>query len=101
MYSCYYFWYVLDSTWCYIKKNVKVKVRSPDWDTDIVAGVLQGDKLSPYLFIICLDYVLRTSIDIMKDNGYMLARERSWQNNYGQTITDVNYADDIAFLANT
>ena len=46
-------------------RNTKVKVRSPDGDTyyfNIVAGVLQGDKLAPYLFIICLDYVLRTSI---------------------------------------
>ena len=46
-------------------RNTKVKVRSPDGDTeyfDIVAGVLQGDTLAPYLFIICLDYVLRTSI---------------------------------------
>ena len=41
----------------------KVKVRSPDGDAeyfDIVAGVLQGDTLAPYLFIICLDYILRT-----------------------------------------
>ena len=46
-------------------RNTKVKVHSPDEDTDyfdIVAGV-QGDTLAPYLFIICLDYVLRTSID--------------------------------------
>ena len=51
-------------------KNTKVKVRSPDGDTeyfDIVAGVLQGDTLAPYLFIICLDYVLRTSIDKIKE----------------------------------
>ena len=50
-------------------KNMSVKVCSPDGDTDyfnIVAGVLQGDTLAPYLFIICLDYVLRTSTDIMK-----------------------------------
>ena len=43
-------------------RNTKVKVRSPDGDTeyfDIVAGVLQGDTLAPYLFIICLDYVLK------------------------------------------
>ncbi len=47
-------------------RNTKVKVRSPDGDTDyfdIVAGVLQGDALAPYLFIICLDHMLRTSID--------------------------------------
>ena len=42
---------------------------------DIVAGVLQGDILAPYLFIICLDYVLRTPIDKMKDNGFKLAKE--------------------------
>ena len=39
-------------------KNMKVKVRSPDGDTDyfnIVAVVLQGDALASYLFIICLD----------------------------------------------
>ena len=47
-------------------KNTKVKVRSPDGDTnnfDIVVGELQEGTLAPYLFIICLDYVLRTSID--------------------------------------
>ena len=52
----------------YWKTNVKVP--SPNEDTDyfdIVAGVLQGDTLTRYLFIICLAYVLRTSIDEMKD----------------------------------
>ena len=44
---------------------------------DIVADVLQGDTLVPYLFIIYLDYVLRTSIDRMKENGFKLAKERS------------------------
>ena len=54
-------------------RNTKVKGRSPDGDTeyfDIVAGVLQGDMLAPYLFIICLDYVLRTSIDKIRENGF-------------------------------
>ena len=44
-------------------RNTKVKLRSPDGDTDyfdIVAGVQQGDTLASYLFIICLDYALRT-----------------------------------------
>ena len=56
-------------------RNTKVKVRSQDGDTDhfdIVVGVLQEDTLAPYLFIICMDYVLRTSIDKMKNNGFKL-----------------------------
>ena len=84
-------------------ENTKVKVRSPDGDTDyfvIVAGVLQGYKLALYLFIICLDYVLRTSIDLMKENGLKLAKERS-RRYLAQTITDADYADDIALPANS
>ena len=84
-------------------KNTKVKVRSPDGDKDnfvIVAGMLQVDTLAPYLFIICLDYVLRTSIDLMKENGFKLAKERS-RRYLAQTITDVDYADNIALLENT
>ena len=84
-------------------RNTKVKVRSPDGDTeyvDIVAGVLQGDTLAPYLFIICLDYIFRTSIDKMKENGFELTKKRSRK--YPATaITDADYADDIAILANT
>ena len=67
---------------------------------DIITGVLQGDTLAPYLFIICLDYVLRTSIDLMKENSFKLAKERS-RRYPAQTITDANYADDTALLANT
>ena len=84
-------------------KNTKVKVRSPDGDADyfdIVVGVLQEDTLAPYLFIICLDYVFRMSIDKMKDNGFKLAKERSIRDPT-QTITDADYADDKALLANT
>ena len=82
-------------------RNTKVKVRSPDGDTeyfDIVAGVLQGDTLAPYLFIICLDYVLKTSIDKIKENGFELTKKKS-RRYPATTITDADYADDIAILA--
>ena len=76
-------------------RNTKVKVRSPDGDTDyfdIVAGVLQGDTLAPY--------VLRTSIDKIRENGFELTKKRSrWYP--AKTITDATYADNIAILANT
>ena len=84
-------------------KNTKVKVRSPDGDTeyfDIVAGVLQGDTLAPYHFIICLDYELRTSIDKIRENGFELTKKRS-RRFPAKTITNADYADDIALLANT
>ena len=84
-------------------KNTKVKVRSPDGDTDFfdfVASVLKGDTLAPYLFILCLDYVLRTSVDLMKEIGFTLVKAISGKNP-ARTISDVDYADDIALLANT
>ena len=83
-------------------RNTKVKVRSPDGDTeyfDIVAGVLQGDTLAPYLFIICLDYVLRTSIDKISENGFELTKRS--KRYPSKTITDADYADNLALLANT
>ena len=86
-----------------LSRNTKVKVRSPDGDTeyfDIVAGVLQGDTLAPYLFIICLDYMLRKLINKIRENGFELTKKRS-RRYPTKTITDADYADDIALLANT
>ena len=84
-------------------RNTKVKVCSPDGDAknfDIVARILQGDMLAPYLFIICLDYMLRTSIDKIRANSFELTKKRSrWYST--KTITDADYTDDIAILANT
>ena len=84
-------------------RNTKVKVRSPNGDTeyfDIVAGVLQRDTQALYLFIIYRDYVLRTSIDKIRENGFELTKKRSGR--YPRkTITDADKADNIAILANT
>ena len=80
-------------------RNTKVKVHSPDGDTDyfdIVTGVLYGDPLAPYLFIICL---LRTSINKIKENGFKLTKERS-RRYPAKLITDTDYADDIVLLEN-
>ena len=84
-------------------RNTKVKVHSSDGDTehfDIVANVLQEDILVSYLFIIYPDNVLKMSIDKMKDNGFKLTKERS-RRYPTHTITDVDYAVDVALLANT
>ena len=86
-----------------LNRNTKVNIHSPDGDTEyfnIVARVLQGDTLAPYLFIICLDYVLRTSIDKIKQNGFKLTKKRS-RRYPTKTITDADYSDDITILENT
>ena len=64
---------------------------------DIVVGVLQGDALAPYLVIFCLDYILWTSIDLIKETGFMLKKQMISI----ETITNVDYANDLVLLANT
>ena len=75
-------------------KNTIINVRSLNGDTeffDIAAGVLQGDILAPFLFIICRDYVLRISIDLMKEIAKPCKKARSRRYS-AQNITDVDYA---------
>ena len=59
--------------YCYryndILQNTKAMFRSRDSDIDffdIVTGVLQEDTLAPFQLTNCLQYVLRTSIDLIK-----------------------------------
>ena len=76
-----------------LNKNTKAMVRSPDRDTvffDIIARVVHGDTL----FIICLDYVIRTSIDLIKEKKFTLKKARA------ETITDEDYVDDRTLLEN-
>ena len=66
------------------------------WNPDlclIVVSLKKGDTLAPYLFIICLDYALRTSIDKIRENGFELTKKRS-RRYPATTITDADYADD-------
>ena len=88
------------SCWMYVRAGRPAFARPCVGIHKSTAGVLQGDTLAPYLFIICLDYVLRTSIDKIKENGFELTKKRS-RRYPATTITDADYADDIAILANT
>ena len=76
---------------------MKAVIYSPDGDTEffnIVTRVLQGDTFAPYLFMICLDYILWMSIYLLKENCSMQKKSRSRQYP-AETITDAAYTDDL------
>ena len=83
-------------------RNNRSIVRSPDGDTaffEITTVVLQGDTLAPFLFILCLDYILKTSVDINAELGFTLTERRSRR--YPAThITDIDYADNREITTN-
>ena len=37
----------------------------------VSSGILHGDTLAPFLFIIVINYILRISVDTMKENGLL------------------------------
>ena len=83
--------------------NTTSTIMTPDGETepiDIMAGILQGDTLAPFLFIVVLDYVLRKSLDLNNNNGFQLHPRRS-SRNPAVHLTDADFADDLALIANS
>ena len=84
-------------------KNTRSMVRSPDGDTpyfEITIEVIQGETLAPFLFIICLDNILKTLLDNDRELGFTLT-ERKISRYPAEQITDTEYADNIAVTSNT
>ena len=81
--------------------NTHATVLTPDGEAepfDILAGILQEDTLAPFLFIIVIDYVMRTSVDSMKESG-LFYQPRKSSRHPALYITDAGFADDIALLS--
>ena len=66
---------------------------------DIVTRVLQRDTFASYLFILYLDCILRTLIDLIKEDGFTLRKVKRRQYP-AETIKDTDDVDDLMFLAN-
>ena len=63
---------------------------------EILAGVLQGDTLAPYLFAVVIAYCMRQAIgDDAEQLGLTLERRKNRRAG-PKIITDVDFADDIA-----
>ena len=65
----------------------------------ILAGVMQGDTLAPYLFVIVIDYIMRVSLE-GKDFGFTLHPRRS-RRHPAVKVTDADFADDLALITDS
>ena len=60
--------------------DTSATILTPDGETEafyILAGILQGDTLAPFLFILVVDYILRMSVDKISTKGYELRARQS------------------------
>ncbi|KAI8494372.1 hypothetical protein Bbelb_275980 [Branchiostoma belcheri] len=81
--------------------NTKATVLTPEGETDtfnINTGVLQGDPLAPFLFIVVLDYALRRAV--RTHDGITLKRRQS-SRHPAVVLPDLDFADDICLLEDT
>ena len=83
-------------------RNTSAKVVTPDGESEefrIHAGVMQGDTLAPFLFIIALDYALRKAISGREEElGFTLTHRQS-RRHPAVVLTDLDYADDICLVS--
>ena len=65
---------------------------------DTTSGVLQGDTLSPRLFILLVDFILRQSL--VDEDGPTL-KPANGRRHLAATLTALAYADDIAITCDS
>ena len=78
--------------------GTKAKVSSLDGETEFFE-ILAGDTLAPCIFTIMIEYAMRQAIgNDALELGFKLDRKRSRRHN-PNVITDLDFADDIALMA--
>lgn len=82
--------------------NTKARVVTPDRETELfdnTAGVLQGDTLAPFFFVLVLDYAMRRAMGGKKEDlGFTLTPRKS-RRHLKEIMAVLEFADDIALLS--
>ncbi|CAF4122059.1 unnamed protein product, partial [Rotaria magnacalcarata] len=68
---------------------------------NVTTGVLQGDTLAPFLFIVVIDYIMKNvQLDHANEKGEsgFITNERQSRRQPATTINDLEFADDIALF---
>ena len=81
--------------------NSHSKIITSDGETkpfETLAGILQGDTLAPFLFIIVVDYILRVSVDTKSEEGVQLSPKLGTRHQ-AKHLTDTDFADNIALIS--
>ena len=63
---------------------------------DVTTGVLRGDVLAPFLFVVLVDYLLKKATSQL-DSGVVTHPRRS-RRHPAKSLNDLDFADDIALL---
>ena len=62
----------------------------------VTTGVLQGDVLAPFLFIVLIDYLMKRATENIESG--VVTHPRQSRRHPAKTLNDLDFADDIALL---
>ena len=83
-------------------EDTSAKVITQDGETEtfsILAGVLQGDTLALYLFVIVIDNIMRKALTGREEKLCFHLRKRQSRRVQPIIVTDMDFADDIALVS--
>ena len=78
-------------------------VQYPDGTTEpflTFQGVIQGETLAPYLFVIVVDYIIRQVIDTIHTNG-IAVKKRTSRRHPSKHLTDLDNAGEMELISDT
>jgi hypothetical protein len=93
----------LRSAICALYQETTACVRTREGDTqwfNTESGILQGDTLAPFLFLLYMDLVIRATLEGSEEHGFEVEKRRS--SRYpGVRVAAMAYADDVVLLSSS